>query len=478
MSNEPADTWVFPKIATGIRGLDEVLFGGLPAGQLTLITGGPGTGKTVMGLELLYRRARSGQPGLFFTFEERKASLLAHARNMSWNLEELEKSGRLQVIQVELSNRMVPSGDFDLKGLLANLEGHIRQIGADCIVLDAVDVILNEFQDPVRERAELQRLHGWLRERGLTAVLTLKTLKEEKRLYPFLDFMADCVVHLDQRMQDQVRTRRLMVVKYRGSGFLSNEYPYVITGGGIRILPVSSVSLTPRSLGDWVSSGNDILDAHLGGGFRRESSILISGATGTGKTSLACTFSRGACRRKEKVLYFGFEESREAIVAGMQHAGIDLAPHLEDGTLMLVTAIPESRGAEEHLIRILDRIERFAPRHLIFDAISACQRFGNEKTAFDFLVRLLVDCKQKSITCLLLNQAVGTEQFQHISGFGISSLVDTLLGLDYAQYNGELHRRLLIVKSRGARHSLRYHRLNISGNGIELVDPPPAAGQG
>lgn len=466
------------KAATGIRGLDEVLFGGLPAGQLTLINGGPGTGKTVMGLELLYRRAQAGQPGLFVTFEESKAAILANAAELSWDLAALEKTGRLRVVSIALAERMVQSGDFDLTGLLANLAGHIQHTGADCIVLDALDAVLRLFRKDHRERGELELLNGWLRDRGLTTVLTLKAAPDGDRLYPFLDFMADCVVHLDQRMQDQVRTRRLVVVKYRGSGFLSNEYPYVITAGGIRILPLSAVALTPSPLGDWVPSGDDTLDAILGGGFRRDSSILISGASGTGKTSLACTFARAACRRSEKTLYLGFEESREAVVGSMYSAGIDLHPHLDDGTLKLVTAIPESRGAEEHLIRILDRIENFAPRHLVFDAVSACRRFGSTKAAFDFLVRLLVGCKKQGITCLMTNQAVGTEQFQQISGFGISSLVDTLVVLDYAQTAGELYRRLLVLKSRGARHSLAYHRLNIGDNGVAVVELPPEVSEG
>jgi len=462
------------KVATGISGLDEVLFGGLPAGHLTLINGGPGTGKTVMGLELLYRRALAGQPGVFVTFEERKETILANALSLSWDLASLERSGHLEVIHTELSNPTVQSGDFDLKGLLANLAGHVQRLGAQCIVLDALDALLGEFQDRNRERAELELLRGWLYERGLTAVMTLKTPRDGERLYAFMDFMADCVLQLDQRMQDQMRTRRLLVVKYRGSGFLSNEYPYVITAKGIRILPVSTVALTPCPLGERISSGNNDLDRLLGGGFHRGSSILISGASGTGKTSIACTFSRAACRRSEELLFLGFEESREAVIANMQNAGIDLQPHLEDGTLKLATATPESRGAEEHLIRILDRLENFAPQHLIIDAISACHRIGSERAVFDFLVRLMVACKQQKVTCMLTNQAVGFEQFQNISGFGVSSLIDTLLVLDYAESAGELYRRLLVLKSRSAAHSLRYHRLNIGGNGIELVDPPRA----
>ena len=329
--------------------------------------------------------------------------------SMGWDLAALEKAGKVAIVEARLGGEEVLSGDFDIQGLLAIVGGHAKRIRARRIVMDALDVLLRVFSDLRRERNELYRLHDWLIDRGLTSILTVKAQREGDMAsqYEFLDFMADCVIRLDHRVVGQVATRRLRVIKYRGSGFGTNEYPYVIGDHGIVLIPVSKTELTHQPLGPKVSSGLAGLDAMLDGGYRRASCILIAGTSGTGKTTLASTFAQAACRRGEKVLYLSFEESQEAMVAGMLSAGIDLRPALRARRLLVQTALPEAMGSDNHLIRALEAIDTFKPDHLILDAISACVRMGSEQAAFDYLMRLVGVVKERGITCILTNQISG-----------------------------------------------------------------------
>lgn len=454
-----------PKMPTHMRGLDDILAGGLPRGRTTLLSGGPGTGKTVFAVELLYRGALAGEPGVFISFEEHADDVRANATAMGMDVAGLEESGKLKVLHAEVPHGAVRSGEFDIKGLLGIVEGHTRALGAKFVVLDAIDVLMRIFGDPTREREEMYLLNDWLRERGFTVVLTVKANPAGEQIYPFLDFMADCVLFLDQRMHGQVRTRRLNVRKFRGSDFLSNEHPYVLSSRGVVLMPVSSVALVHEASGKPVTTGNGDLDATLGGGYLRGSCVLVAGASGTGKTTLACTFARAACQRGEEVLYVGFEESQEAMATGMLSTCIDLAPVLEAGTLRVLTAMPESLGVERHL---LDAFEALGPDHVVVDAISACHRMGSERAAFDFLLRLLTFCKEHGVTCLLADQLAEPEQAAQIAGYGISSLVDTLLVLEYCDDSRRISRRLLVVKSRGVAHSMRYHPFRITDDGIVL----------
>ncbi|MFO8013736.1 MAG: circadian clock protein KaiC [Phycisphaerae bacterium] len=457
-----------PKARTGIRGLDDILEGGLPEGRITLLSGGPGTGKTVLAMEFVHGGAAAGEPGVFVCFEERADDLRANAAAMGMDLAAQEEAGALRVMTAEIPHRVVRAGEFDIHGLLAILDGHMQAVGARRVVLDAIDVLMRIFGDPQREREELHVLHDWLRDRGATAVITSKADPAGRQIYPFLDFLADCVLFLDQRMDRQVRTRRLRVVKYRGSGFLGNEHPYVLTPRGAVLMPVASMSMAQKTSPKRVSTGHATLDEILGGGYFAGSCILLAGPSGAGKTTLACTFVRDACRRGERVLYVDFEESAEALVDEMQSTGIDLRPALEDGTLRVLVAMPESAGIEQHLLDILDAIESFSPRHLVVDAISACRRMGSEPAAFDFLVRLLTACKVRGITVFYTNQVAELEQTTQISGSGISSLVDVLLAMQYVDDGERLRRRLVVIKSRGTKHSMRYHDFTIGDCGIAL----------
>ncbi len=473
----PSEPPSLTKVATGVTGLDDILEGGFPAGRTTLISGGPGTGKTMLGLEFLYRSALAGRAGILLLFEERANAIRRNVRSLGWNLPAMEKAGKLFILEARLPRDAVLSGDFNITPLLAIIEGKAKAMGADCIVIDAIDVLMRIYDDPRREQNELYGLHDWLIDHGFTAVLTAKDTEgsNDGRKYEFLEYMADCVISLDLRIAGQVTTRRLRVVKYRGSGFASNEYPYLVGQEGNVIMPISTVSLEHKPLGARLSSGNKQLDGLLDGGYRRGASILVTGASGTGKTTLACTFVRAACARGERVLYVSFEESGPALMSTMLSPGVDLRPAVKAGCLDFITIMPEAMGAEQHLIRAMSRIRAFEPQHVVIDAISALQRIGGEKAAFDYLMRLVDFAKQRGITVLMTNQLAGNFEQVDFSGVGFSSLIDTIILLRFIELYNKITRSLLILKSRGMKHSNSYHRFVISDHGIEMTTIPSGA---
>ncbi len=469
-----------PKVPTQVPGLDEVLEGGLPRGRTTLVSGGPGSGKTVLGLEFLCRGAAAGEPGVFVTFEEGAKAIRRNAMSMGYDLPALEKAGKVAIVEARFDGEEVLSGEFDILGLLSIVGGQARKIRARRIMLDALDVLLRIFGDLRRERNELYRLHEWLVKQGMTSILSVKAHSGEDMAsqYEFLEYMADCVIRLDHRVVGQVATRRLRVIKYRGSGFGTNEYPYVIGEHGVILIPVSKTELTHQPLGPKISSGLTRLDAMLDGGYRRASCILIAGTSGTGKTTLASTFARAACHRGQKVLYLNFEESQEAMVAGMCSAGIDLRAALRARKLLVQTALPEALGSDNHLLRALEAIDTFKPDHMIVDAISACVRMGSERAAFDYLMRLVSVVKERGITCILTNQISGmVGGDEELSGIGFSSVVDAVIQLRFVETDEEIGRKLLVVKSRGAAHSNRRQPFIITGQGIQFPGSPPPSGR-
>jgi len=461
------------KAASHIAGFDEILYGGLPEGRTTLIEGSPGTGKSILALEFLYRGALAGQAGIFVAFEERASAVRRNALTLGWDLAALEKSGRLAIIDARPDPETVVSGDFSLKALLAIIEGQSTALGAKRIAFDALDVLLRLYDDPARERSEIYALHEWLLDRAMTAILTVKAGEgySISLRYEFLEFMADCVIRLIQRPGEWVATRELQIIKYRGSDFGRNGYPFVIQPGGISVIPISEFGLQHKPLGPHISSGNAQLDAVLGGGFRRGSSILIAGSTGTGKTTIANIFVKAACDRGEKVLYLGFEESEEAMVGNMLSPGIDLQPAIDAGMLKVLTAMPEAYGTEKHLVRTFTAIDDLKPAHVIVDAISSFERMGSDRAAYEFAMRLVNWCRDRGITLLMTNQSAGgVEDRAIISGLGISSMIDTLLWLRFVEVGNRLKRILLVIKSRGSRNSSQNHDFAITDHGIALLD--------
>jgi len=460
-----------PKVPTGIAGLDEVLRGGLPAGRMTLLSGGAGSGKSLMGLQFLLHGASAGEPGILVLFEERAASVRQNAWSLGWDLASLERKNRLHLLDARVNPEAVISGDFSIKGLLAILDRQAKAMRARRIMIDAVDALLYLYNDPKRERQELHTLHEWLLDRGLTAIMTVKSLPqgEAPSRYVFLDFMADCVIHVDQRVTVQVTTRRLRVIKYRGSGYGRNEYPFLIGENGINVIPITSNVLQHRPPGPKVSSGQVRLDDILDGGYKRGTSILIVGTAGAGKTTLACLFSQAACLRSERVLYLNFEESPESMVSNMLSPGLALQPLIKTGRLVVRSYLPEALGVEEHLFHALKALDEFQPQHVVVDAISACKRMGSEHAAFEYLMRILNACKERGITCMYLNQATGLDIVSEISGIGVSSIIDTVVLLRQLPIGGVMKRQLIVMKSRGSKHSEQFHEFRITDQGIDLV---------
>ena len=460
-----------PKVPTGIAGLDEVLRGGLPAGRMTLLTGGAGSGKSLVGLQCLLHSADAGEPGILVLFEERASAVRQNAWSLGWGLASLERKNRLYLMDARLNPDAVISGDFSIKGLLAILDQQAKAMRARRIMIDAADALLYLYNNPVRERQELHTLHEWLLDRGLTAIMTVKTLPQGEfpSRYVFLDFMADCVIHIDQRVTVQVTTRRLRVIKYRGSGYGRNEYPFLIGENGVNVIPITSNVLQHRPPGPKVSSGQVRLDDVLAGGYRRGTSILIVGTAGAGKTTLACIFSQAACLRGERVLYLNFEESPEAMVSNMLSPGLALQPLIKTGRLVVRSYLPEAMGVEEHLFHALKALDELQPQHVVVDAISACKRMGSEHAAFEYLMRILNACKERGITCIYLNQAAGLDIVSEISGIGVSSIIDTVVLLRLLPIGGVMKRQLIVMKSRGSKHSEQFHEFCITDHGIELV---------
>jgi circadian clock protein KaiC len=460
-----------PKVSTGNVGLDKILLGGIPAGRTTLLSGGPGCGKTLVGLEYLVRGAQAGEPGILVPFEERTDAIRANALTLGWDLAALERDQKLAIVNARIDRGTLVSGSFDLQGMLAIIEGLARDLGATRLVLDAIDILLRYYDNPAREREQLFLLHDWLIERGFTTILTVKRSGEEAgiRQYEFMDYLADCVLHLDQRVAEQVTTRRIRVVKYRGSDSGHNEYPYVTTPKGVRIIPISDIELRHIPLTERMTSGHPVLDDILGGGYFRGSSILIAGPSGTGKTTLASVFMRAACARKERVLFVGFEESPESIVQSMLSSGTDLRSAVESGALYPITAMPEALGAEEHLMRILGSFDQFRPHHVVVDAVSAAVRIGSGRTAFELVVRLLNACRGQGSTAILLNQTIGIAERAAIAGEELSSLVDAILHLRFVEIGGETNRVLSILKSRGTAHSNQLREFRITSQGIDIL---------
>ncbi len=458
------------KIPTYINGLDNILEGGLPKNRATLVLGSPGTGKTNLALEFLYRGASDNEPGIFLGFEETKESLKQNALSFGWDLDALEKNNKLFIIEGRLNPETLVSGKFSLKPLLSIISHKAQEMKAKRLVIDALDVLLQLLEEPFAVRSELHYLNHWLSQQGLTTILTLKPREDGSRLQDFFMSMADCAIVLDARVLNQVTTRRLRVIKYRGSSFGRNEYPFIITDKGLQTIPITSIELKHKPFSSRFSTGIPRLDRLLDGGIYRSSCTLIAGEPGTGKTLLTTTIIQEACRRGEKAVYVSFEESDQAIINNVRSAGLELEPYVKSGRLHFITAMPEATGAEEHLLNLMEAVEKVKPQHVVIDAISACARMGGTQAAYEYLMRALNLLKEKGITIILVNQTSGSREQLELSGIGISSMIDTVIFLSYVHGEGETNRTIQVLKSRGSAHSNQIRECIISNKGIEIID--------
>ncbi len=462
---------LLPKTATGVVGLDDLTLGGLPTGRPSLFCGASGCGKTLFALTFLVNGAtRYEEPGVFMSFEERAEDLAANVASLGVDVEKLVADGRLVIDHVRIERSEIEeSGEYDLEGLFVRLGHAIDSIGAKRVALDTVEALFSGLTDAATLRAELRRLFAWLKEKGMTAIVTGERGDGQLTRYGIEEYVSDCVILLDNRVEDQVSTRRLRVVKYRGSAHGTNEYPFLIDDQGISVLPITSAGLNHVISRETVSTGVAELDAMFGvGGYYRGSSVLISGLAGAGKSTFAAAFVEAACRRGERCLYFAFEESPEQLIRNMDSVGIDLKGQIEAGLLRFAAARPSLFGFEMHLARMNRDIEQFKPAAIVVDPISAFR--GPPAEIHATLVRLADICKTRGVTAIFTSlSTAGEEMDQHERG--ISSLMDTWMFLKDAEANGERDRVLYVLKSRGMAHSNQLREYRLTDGGIVLIDP-------
>ncbi|OFW44058.1 MAG: KaiC 1 [Acidobacteria bacterium RIFCSPLOWO2_12_FULL_60_22] len=462
-----------PKASTGIQGLDEITLGGLPRGRPTLISGGAGSGKTLFALEFLVRGATQyNEPGVFMSFEETIPDLAKNVASLGFDLDRLVADKKLFLDHVYISrSEIAETGEYDLDGLFIRIADAVQRVGAQRVVLDTIEALFAELPNPGVLRAEIRRLFGWLKQKELTTVITAeRDLSDKLTRHGIEEFVSDCVILLDHRIREEISTRRLRIIKYRGSTHGTNEYPFLIDEKGISVLPISSLGLDHPAPATRISTGIARLDGMLGGkGFYRGSSMLVSGTTGTGKTSLAAHFVDAACRRGERSLYFAFEESPKQIVRNMRSIGIDLEPWVRKGLLHFEAARPSYGGIEQVLLETHKWISSFQPSVVVVDPITNLIMVSTMNEARSMLTRLVDFLKTQEITAIFTSLTAAGGSIE-ASEANVSSLMDTWLLLKSIEVGGERNRALYVLKSRGMEHSNQIREFLLTNDGLELLD--------
>jgi len=460
------------KEPTGIPGFDEITRGGLPAGRPTLICGSAGAGKTLFAMEFLVRGAMLfNEPGVFISFEESDRELATNVASLGFDLTQLvaDKKLLLDYIYIERSE-IEETGEYDLEGLFVRLEHAVDSIGAKRIVLDTLEALFSALPNEAIIRAELRRLFRWLKEKGLTAVITCERGNGTLTRYGLEEYVADCVILLDHRVQNQISTRRMRIVKYRGTSHGTNEYPFFIDDKGFSVLPITSIGLSHKAPTEYVSTGIPRLDTMLNGrGFYRGSSILVSGTAGTGKSTLASHFVEAACARGEQALFFAFEESQDQIIRNMRSVGIDLERFVRKGLLTFQNARPSAWGLEVHLAMMHKALDESNPSVVVIDPITNFLAVGDTVETKAMLTRLIDLLKTKEITGVFTSLTSARNEIED-SEVGVSSLMDVWLLVKGIESNGERNRGLYILKARGIAHSNQVREFLLTNNGIELID--------
>ena len=454
---------------SGISGLDDLTAGGLPKGRATLVIGGPGSGKTLMGLQFLVNGIRDhGDRAVFVSFEISPEDLKLDAASVGFPLDDLIESGSLKLLDMRVDpSELVETGTFDLSGLFVRLERAIDSIGATRVGIDTIEMLFASFNNEIVLRSEIRRLFDWLKEKEVTAVVTAEAGRDSLTRQGIEEYASDCVIVLDHRVTEQVATRRLRVVKYRGSNHATWEFPFLIHDDGLTIAPITSLDLDYEVSREQVSTGIPELDEMLGGGgFYRGSTILISGQAGSGKSSMAAHFVDAAAKRGEKALYFAFEESPDQIVRNMRSVGIDLQRHIEDGLLRIMAIRPAMHGVEHHLVHMYRATEEFAPRVLVMDPITDFDAIGTDLQTKAMMTRMIDFMKSRQITGYLTSMTWG----DNTSDARISSLVDSWLQLRNLEADGERNRALYVLKSRGMSHSNKVREFLLTDVGVNLVE--------
>lgn len=468
----PHPLHTLPKSPTGITGLDEITGGGLPKGRPTLICGGAGSGKTLFSIEFLVRGALEyGEPGVFMAFEEKADDLTANVASLGFDLEQLQKDKLIKLDHVRIERSEIEeTGDYDLDGLFIRLGYAIDSIGAKRVVLDTIENLFSGLSNQGILRAELRRLFDWLKEKQVTAIITGEKGEGMLTRHGLEEYVSDCVILLDHRVENQISTRLLRIVKYRGSVHGTNEYPFLIDEDGISVMPVTSLTLDYDVSADRISSGIPALDKMLDGrGFFKGSSILVSGTAGTGKTSIAASFIEESCRRNERSLYFAFEESPQQIIRNMRSIGMKLQAYVDTGLLNVHASRPTLNGLEMHLVAIHKLVHEFRPQVVVLDPITNLVTVGSMSEVKSMLIRLIDFLQAQQITVLFTaltrNTAVDEQADE-----GVASLVDVWLQVRDIESNGERNRSLYVMKSRGMKHSNQVREFMITDDGLNLLD--------
>jgi circadian clock protein KaiC len=460
------------KAPTGISGFDEITGGGLPAGRPTLVCGGPGCGKTLFAMQFLVAGAtRFGEPGVFMSFEEPSDDLAKNVASLGFDLDDLVERGLISMDTVVIERSEIEeSGEYDLEGLFLRLDFAIQSVGAKRVVLDTIESLFSSFSNEAILRAELRRLFRFLKERGVSVVITGERGEGQLTRQGLEEYVSDCVILLDHRVNEQVSTRRLRIVKYRGSAHGTNEYPFIIDRRGLEVLPVTGLNLSHSASTERIPSGIPRLDAMLGGqGIFRGTSVLVSGTAGTGKSSIAAYFADATCRRGERCLYFALEESPGQILRNMRSIGLDLGQWVERGLLHFHASRPTLFGLEMHLISIFRWVLELEPSVVIVDPLSNLSSIGSYNEVMATLLRLVDFLKSREVTALFTSLTANGDE-ENETHLGVSSLMDTWLSLRNLESNGERNRGLYVLKSRGTGHSNQIREFLLTDHGVELID--------
>jgi circadian clock protein KaiC len=467
------------KAATGIEGFDELSRGGLPRHRTSLLIGGPGAGKTVFALQCMVNAARRhGTRGIFVAFEESTRQIAANGGTFEWGLAKLAEK-RLFLVDANLSPALVRAGAFDLTGMLAILSAKVKEIGAQWIVFDGIDVLLTLLQDPQAEMLEIYRVRDWLAENSLTAIITAKLddRTSEAVHYGFLQFMVDCVVRLERRQQDRVSMHSIQITKYRGSSYAASEFPVSFGPAGMEVGGTEPAEFRHEVSTERITTGFKRLDTMLGGGVFRGTSTLITGVPGTSKTTLAGEFAQASCHRGERTLFVSYDEAAEQIVRNLSSVGLQLKTHLKSGMLRMHSARTEGVGAEDHLIKLRTLIDEHQPRCLVIDPLTAIAKAGTLDAARTVANRLIYMVKNKGITLLVTALSETDDPRSESTDLQISTIADTWIHLSYLVRSGERNRALTIVKSRGTWHSNQVRELILSKSGVALSDVYSVGGE-
>lgn len=459
------------KSPTGIPGLDEVTGGGIPNGRPTLLFGGPGCGKTVMAIESLVHGATNlGEPGVYVSFEEPVEAIIDNTVAFGWDLEGLQEKKLLALDHIDLNAQpFVESGQYDLEPILLRIESAIERIGAQRVALDTLEKLYGTLSDAPSVRAGVDGLLKRLRRKGVTLVFTAEARELGGTRLGFEDYLTDCAIYLDHRITEEVSTRRLRIVKYRGSGHETNEYPYLIDEQGTSVFPLTSLSLDYPASTERLSTGMKELDQMLNGGVYRGSSVLVSGVPGSGKTSVAAQFAAAACSDGLHALFLSFEEPKADLIRNMKSVGVELAPHIDSGRLSMVTSRPTEHSMEKHLMIIYRTVETIGPDVMIFDPMSSIHHAGTSAQARFFLLRLIDHLRSQGRT-IFFTDLIRDDRLGDRTSDEVSSLMDTWIVVRDRR-EAERRRTLYILKARGIAHSNDTRELVLSNRGVYLDKP-------